>query len=252
MNELTKIAQIINNGMNLLGRKIDSLAMELRRKSPTPASKISVDIGDNVTKGVSDAIKESIAGLEMPKFEGFPEFPKYPEYPEPKAPIINIPEIKLPVINVPETVVNVPAPQVTVQPTPVTFPSQMKVEGMDKLIEGVNREREIEDKNIFEEITSKSPLAVMIVDKKGKQINDFGGEFSAPNIVSLKVGTTAVGESNPLPVTTDGFAIPMFDQQVIDETLAPATTVITYKRDGVTVATKTITVAGSITTITVT
>ncbi len=48
-----------------------------------------------------------------------------------------------------------------------------------------------------------------------------------------------------------GFAIPAHDTQVIDESAAPATTVITYKLSGVTVATKTITISGTLTTITV-
>jgi hypothetical protein len=47
-----------------------------------------------------------------------------------------------------------------------------------------------------------------------------------------------------------GFCIPRHDQEIIDEALAPATTVITYKLAGVTVATKTITVSGTTTTIT--
>jgi len=247
MNELTKVATIINNGLNSLGRKIDSLAMELRRKSPPP--NISVDIGDNVAKGVSDAIRESIQGLEMPKFEGFPEFPKYPEFPKIPASIINIPEIKIPTINVPETIVNIPETQITVQPTPVTFPSEMKVIGMEKLIEGVNREDP--EKSIFEEVNSKRPLSVQIIDNKGKPITQFGGDMTAPSVVGIKVGTTAVTEDNPLPTTTDGFMIPVFDTQIIDESLAPATTTIQYKKNGVLVATKTIEVLGTLTTISV-
>ena len=248
---MEKIAQIIVNSMNLLGRKIDSLAMELRRKSPPPNTNISVDIGDNVSKAISDVMKESIAGLKMPEFGGFPEFPKYPDFPEIPTPqvTVNVPEIKLPVINVPETVVNVPPAQITVQPTPVEFPKEMKVEGMKELIKSVNRETS--EPKIFEEVTSKSPLAVMIVDKKGRHIEVFASELTAPSMVAIRVGTTAIGEDNPMPVTVDGFAIPMFNQQIIDEALAPGTTIITYKRSGVTVATKTITVVGTTTTITV-
>jgi hypothetical protein len=44
-------------------------------------------------------------------------------------------------------------------------------------------------------------------------------------------------------------AEPYHDEEVIDASLAPATTVITYKLAGVTVGTKTITVSGSTTTI---
>jgi len=248
MDNSTRIATIINNGMSSLGRKIDSLAMELRRRTPPPNTKVSVDIGDNVAKGVSDAIKESITGLEMPKFEGFPEYPAFPEIPTPQV-TVNVPDIKLPTINIPETIVNIPEAQITVQPTPVTFPSEMKVIGMDQLIAEVSKEDE--EKSIFEEVSSKKPLCVQIIDSKGKQVSSFGGDFTAPSTVAIRVGTTAVSNDNLMPVTTDGFAIPIFDTQVIDEALAPATTVITYKRGGVTVATKTIEIDGSITTISV-
>ena len=91
-----------------------------------------------------------------------------------------------------------------------------------------------------------------LVDRKGKHIEDFASELTSPAMVSIKVGTTAVSETNLFPVTTDGFAIPVFDQQIIDESLAPATTVIQYKKAGVLVATKTISVVGTLTTITIT
>jgi len=47
------------------------------------------------------------------------------------------------------------------------------------------------------------------------------------------------------------FAIPPHDKQVIDESGAPALTTITYSLSGITVATKTIVVSGTTTTITV-
>lgn len=248
---MDKIAQLINNGMILLGRKIDSLAMELRNKK-TPETNISVDIGDNVSQGVKEAITESLSKLEMPKFEGFPPFPEFPPYPEQKAPIVtvNVPEIKLPTINVPETTVNVPPAQITVEPTPVTFPDVMKVEGMRELIDAVTQEPE--PVKLLEGINNKNPIPVQMVDSKGRPFTaaDFGGD-GGPSTVAIRVGTQAVGSDNLLPVTTDGFSIPVFDQQVIDESAAPATTIITYKRAGATVATKTITVSGTTTTITV-
>lgn len=48
-----------------------------------------------------------------------------------------------------------------------------------------------------------------------------------------------------------GLKEPYHDEEVIDESAAPTTTVITYKLAGVTVGTKTITVSGSTTTIVV-
>lgn len=70
-------------------------------------------------------------------------------------------------------------------------------------------------------------------------------------------GTTesSVSSANPLPVYLlsggSGMKEPYHDEQVIDESAAPATTVITYKLGGVTVGTKTITVSGTTTTIVV-
>ena len=199
-NNLIKIVTILNNGLNSLSRKFDNLALELRRKPPAPS--IKVDIGDNVAKGVSDALKEGLAGLEMPKFEGFPPFPEYPAFPEIPPPQVNItvPEIKLPKIVIPETIVNVPPANITVEPTPVTFPDELKVKGMKELIEGVNRETE--EVNIFKDVTSKNPLAVQMVDDKGKPFtaNDFGGGLSGPSTVQLKANGDTVSTANPLPV----------------------------------------------------
>lgn len=58
-----------------------------------------------------------------------------------------------------------------------------------------------------------------------------------------------ISKANPLPVVSDG--IPLYDTRIIDESAAPATTVVTYKLAGVTVATKTITISGTTTTIAV-
>jgi hypothetical protein len=68
--------------------------------------------------------------------------------------------------------------------------------------------------------------------------------------VRLDIGS-GVAESvvvGSIPVSS-GLITPLHDEQVINEALAPATTVITYKLAGATVATKTITVAGTTTTI---
>jgi len=238
---MEKIAQIIVNSMNLLGRKIDSLAMELRNKRQ-PDSKMNISIPENVAEAIGSAMKEGLKNLKIPT----PTI----NIPEQKAPVVNVPA---PIVNIPEVkapIVNVPPAKITVSPTPVTFPDKMEVVGMKDLIKSVNRETA--KSSIFEEVSSKNPIAVMVVDRKGKHIEDFASELTAPSMVSLKVGTTAISETNLLPVTTDGFAIPIFDQQIIDESLAPAVTVIQYKKAGILVATKTISVVGTLTTITLT
>ena len=254
MQPLTQLIQSMTNGFNNLGRKIDTLINEVIRSNKTPVVNVSppqvnVDIGNTVSREISNAIKEGLEKVEMPKFEKFPEFPAFPELKEPKI-TVNVPDVKfdLSKLKLPTPIVNVPPAQITVEPTAVNFPESMKVEGMDKLLESVNRETPTP---VFD-FSSKNPLAVMVVDSKGKQISDFKSDLTAPSMVSIKVGNTAVGSDNPLPVTVDGFSIPKFDTQEIDESLAPATTTITYKLAGVTVATKLITVSGTLTTITVT
>lgn len=237
------IATIISNGLASLGRKIDMLSIEMRNKRQ-PNSQMNIGIPENVSEGISSAIEKSLGNLKIPT----PTI----NIPEQKAPIVNVPA---PIVNVPAPIVNIPkieipTPKITVQPTPVTFPDTMKVVGMDELIAEVSRETE--DKSIFEEVSSKKPLAVMIVDKKGHQITDFGSEMTAPSVVGIRVGNFAITEDNPLPTTTDGFMIPVFDQQIIDESLSPGTTTIQYKKAGVLVATKVITIVGTLTTITVT
>ena len=237
-----QIAQLISNGLNSLGRKIDSLAMELRNKR-TPNSQMNIGIPENVSEGISNAIEKGMSKLEIPQ-------PKI-NIPEQKAPIVNVPA---PIVNVPAPIVNIPkieipTPKITVTPTPVTFPDKMEVVGMKDLIASVNRETD--DKSIFEEVSSKKPLCVQIMDSKGKQITQFGGEFTAPSMVAIRVGSTPVGEDNPIPVTVDGFAIPMFDTQIIDEA-DPNNVTIIYKRNGVTVATKLSAISGTTTTISVT
>ena len=239
MDPIVKIAQLLSNAFTILGRKIDTLTAEVRSKRQ-PDSKMNISIPENVAEAIGSAMRESLKGMKLPT--------PHITLPDQKAPVVNIPKMETPIVNVPAPIVNVPPAQITVSPAQVNFPESMKVEGMDKLLEGVNRETPPPPFYF----NSKNPLAVMVVDRKGKQIDDFKSDLTAPSMVSIKVGNTAVGANNPLPVTVDGFSIPKFDTQTIDESLAPATTTITYKLASVTVATKVITVSGTLTTITVT
>jgi len=61
-----------------------------------------------------------------------------------------------------------------------------------------------------------------------------------------------IGDTSGYLITSpsSGMIIPRHDEQVIDESAAPALTTITYKLSNVTVATKTIAVSGTTTTIT--
>lgn len=68
MDNLTKIATLINNGMNLLGRKIDSLAMELRNKK-APIMNSQISISEDVSKGISNAVTTSLDKLRIPNWK---------------------------------------------------------------------------------------------------------------------------------------------------------------------------------------
>jgi hypothetical protein len=238
MDTLTKAITIITNAFTILGNKIDKLGSEIKKQKPP------------IIKMDAPQINVDLSTLKMPEFPPYPEMPhvEMPVFPEIPAPIVNVPA---PIVNVEAPIVNVPPANITLEPAPVTFPDEMKVQGMKELIDAVNQEPEPYPK-LLDGISNKNPIPVQMVDSKGRPFtaSDFGGE-GGPSTVAIRVGTTPVGDNNPMPVTTDGFAIPMFDTQVIDESAAPTTTTITYSRDGTTVAVKTITVSGTTTTISV-
>lgn len=83
-----------------------------------------------------------------------------------------------------------------------------------------------------------------------KLIN-FPDQTLAQPFVLFDSGGNEIGTNNPLPIVVSETGLKQFyhDEEVIDESLAPVTTVITYKLAGITVGTKTITVSGSTTTI---
>ncbi len=230
-DDISKLAQIFNNGFNSLGRQITLLTQAINMQKPTPPAAVQVKLPDNFKVNVPDI----------------------------NIPIFKIPDVKIDTRGMESAikdglgsqkapVVNVPAPIVNVSPSTMDFPEEMEIKGIqelnDKLAELLGQ------KNPITDINSRKPMAVMVVDKKGDQITNFGGEFSAPNVVGLRIGSTILSSSHPLPVT-QGFQIPVYDTEVIDATNAPATTTITYKLAGVTVKTKTISVSGNITTISV-
>jgi len=80
---------------------------------------------------------------------------------------------------------------------------------------------------------------------------------AAVEILTENAGGTALERQKTIATeetlqAVNEFGIPSFDTQVIDESASPATTTITYKKNGTTVATKTIAVSGTTTTISVT
>lgn len=117
----------------------------------------------------------------------------------------------------------------------------MEVKGLNKIIEAIPDPYSIRD-----EVSRTEPLPIMVMDAQGRQITDFGGSFSAPNIVGIKIGNEVLSGDTPIP-TTSAMNIPAYDEQVIGYTAGELTSV-TYKKGGVTVATLTLTyTAGDLT-----
>jgi len=216
---MDKFTAIITNGLTLLAKKIDSLALEFRNQKPP------------------------VVNVPSSKFFTFPSFPKYPEFPKIPTPIVNVnvPDVIFDASKIPPPVVNV-APNITVEK--VEFPKEMEIKGMKELLASVSRETERE--SIFGEVSSKTPLPIIVIGKNGKQITDFGSEMTAPNTVGLRVGTTKVDSTNPLPIT-QGLNLPKFDYVLCTYTGNNPTTIV-YKTGGsggTTVATLTITYSGA-------
>lgn len=106
--------------------------------------------------------------IEIPEIE-IPDI-KFPEIPTPQV-TVNVPEIKIPkadapIINVQPPVVNV-EPNITVTPTPVTFPSEMSVTGLSawfqKVIDLLSKDKK---ETVY---SAKNPLPVAFIDRQGRQ-----------------------------------------------------------------------------------
>jgi hypothetical protein len=142
---------------------------------------------DKLNKGLTDHKIE----VNVPEFKDFPEI----KLPEIKIPEIKIPKIEIPKIPEPKITIK---PNITVEPTPVKFPKEMEVKGLGKIVDAIN------DKSPREGISKGDPLPIMVVDSRGNQINEFGGSFSAPNIVGIKIGDKVLSYDNPIPTTSAG------------------------------------------------
>jgi hypothetical protein len=125
---------------------------------------------DKLNKGLTDHKIE----VNVPEFKDFPEI----KLPEIKIPEIKIPKIEIPKIPEPKITVK---PNITVEPTPVKFPKEMEIKDLKKVIDAIPDPYSIRD-----EVSKGDPLPIMVVDAQGRQIVDFGGSFSAPNIVGIK------------------------------------------------------------------
>src|SRR3990167_2060132 len=234
MDNLEKLGILLNNAITALGKKLDILLAKDNKPvvNFTPPEVIVPDI--------------VVPEIKMPEFPPYPAFPEYPPFPEIKVPvpIVNVPKPDPVVVNVEPPIVNLPPANITVTPTPVEFPKEMEVKGIDKLIEAVNKEPE--QRKVFDEVSSKSPLPIMVIGKDGKQITEFGGDMTAPSVVGLKIGTEQISSANPLPVT-EGLNLPVYDYISMTYTGSNLTEII-YKlggASGTTVATLTMTYSGS-------
>ena len=97
--------------------------------------------------------------------------------------------------------------------------------------------------NIFDEVSSKNPIPAIIVDKKGRQITDFGGSFTAPSIVAIKNSDNEQID----PAEATGLNLPVYDYASLSYTGDNLTSVVfkTGGSGGTTVATLTLVYSGS-------
>ena len=185
MNDLEKLALIINNAFEKLYAKIDSLSKEIKN---TPAPQVTIqppDVNVNVPKVIVPEI--NIPEVKLPPF---PEIPPFPEVVVPQ-PIVNIEKSDPPIVNVPAPIVNVPPANIKIEPK-IDFPKKFQIEGMDELLESVQKEQ-----SPLKNIDSRRPLPVMIMDKKGNRVSDFGGDFQAPSVIQLKNNAAQAVLINP-------------------------------------------------------
>ena len=238
MDNLTKLAQIITNSFTILGQKIDSLVVDIKnqKSSVQQSPQIKVNVPDVIVPPIE--IPAPIihnTPLDTTKIE---EAIRYGMSNQ-KYPIIKNEVDTTKIENVIEKgLSNIKPPIVSVEATKVEFPKEMEVKGIKEIKEGIDELVNKEEKNPLEGISLSKPLPIMVVDEKGKQITDFGGEFSAPAVVGLKSGLYQVSSSNPLPVA-DSFQIPKFDEIALTYSGTNIATVV-YKLAGVTVATLTL------------
>ena len=176
------------------------------------------------------------------------------------------------VVNVGKTEVKVDNDKVVkaIQKIKLEVPKMEKVEMIDytlmldemmKILERPKDHSEIKKvQELLRPLSKTEDMAVIaeylqkLIDKPQAEFPEF--EFNKEGRLKVEVDKVGGGGGGS-SVTVDnlyktGFSIPPYDTEVIDESGAPATTVITYSKNGSTVATKTITVSGTTTTISVT
>ena len=184
MNDLEKLAVIINNAFEKLYAKIDALATEIK-KQPVPEVKVSPP---EVNVNIPDVV---VPEMKLPELPPYPEFPPFPEFPEIKVPqpIVNIEKSDPPIVNVEAPIVNIPPANITIEPK-IDFPKEIKVQGMEELLQNT-------EKQGIKDISSQRPLPVMVINEKGRRVSDFGGDFSAPSLVGLKNNADQPAQINP-------------------------------------------------------
>lgn len=231
MLEIEKLGLLLNGALQALGKKLDLLSSDLKSQKPPVINVQPPEV--------------RIDNVNIPEIK-LPDYPQFPAFPDIPAPIVNVPEAKPPIVNVPAPIVNVPPANITVEPAKVEFPKEMEVKGMKELV--ANSYKEDLPKNIFDEVSSKRPLPIIVMGRNGKQITEFGGsgDGGAPAVVGLKnTGTTQIN-----PATEDtlakipGLSIPIHDQIVLSYTGDNLTGVV-YKLATVTKATLTLSYTGA-------
>jgi hypothetical protein len=176
---IDKLLTLISGNLLLVKKSIEQENKTLASTIEASNQKV-IEAVTQVVTGLS-AVSEAMETLakqvkEKPAIEVNVPDVEIPEItiPEISAPVVNvtvpeirIPEIKLPTINVPAPQVTV-EPNITVTPTPVTFPKEMSVVGFSALLAKLEQlfARKPETQIQY---SAKNPMPVAFIDRSGRQ-----------------------------------------------------------------------------------
>ena len=177
-------------------KELQELRLELIRKNLiVPAPEVNINVPDVIapelkTKDLEEAVERAIR-------ESFAE--------------LKIPETKIPEIRTDNLVKTIDKAireiKLSVQPTPVNFPSEMKVKGLDNDLRKLGKEitDNLPEYKLFSEVSDLKPVPIKIIGEHGEHITRFGGGgVSSPREIVLRYldnGTyKEVSTTNKLPV----------------------------------------------------
>lgn len=210
-------------------------------------------------KAVVDAVK-AIEIPKAPKTVEVSNFPKSEKAPE-AVTVKNLSELSThlerlltavegiqvnPIVNLPAPIVNVPAQEAPIVNIPQSLPPIVDLD-LSALLSAL-KPLGLLSRDPNKPITVRMSDGRSFIDAIASVLKDNGERLAT--VVSTSYGLTKSEYKQAVDETKKGMVIPYHNEQVIDTSIA-GTTTITYKLNSATVATKTIVVDGTTTTITV-